>query len=164
MPKRQKRVRPPGPAAPPPVAKPADSPLARFASGAADWSGSSAACGLAAPAIAAWLATGPAFGFSDTWQLVINTSTTIVTFLMVFLIRRAQNKDARAVHLKLNELVAAVGGASSRPISVEDLTEDEVRTLQEHFRALAELAKADGLLTESHSVEEARTRHDEKAA
>ena len=76
---------------------------------------------------------------------------------MVFLIQRAQNKDARAVHLKLNELVAAVRGASNRLISVEDLTEDEVRTLKEHFRALAELAKADGLLTESHSVEEART-------
>ena len=167
MSKRPKRVRRPVPApapAAPVIAVRAESPLARFASRAADWSGSSAAFGLAALAIAVWLATGPAFGYSDTWQLVINTATTIVTFLMVFLIQRAQNKDARAVHLKLNELVAAVQGASNRLISVEDLTEDEVRTLKEHFRALAELSKAYGLPTASHSVEESRARHDEKAA
>ena len=165
MSKRPKPPRRPGPAAvaPQAVAKRAESPLARFASGAAEWSGSSAAFGLAALAIAVWLVTGPAFGYSDTWQLVINTGTTIVTFLMVFLIQRAQNKDARAVHLKLNELVAAVKGASNRLISVEDLTEDEVRTLKEHFRALAELSKADGQLTQSHSVEEARSRHQVKA-
>ena len=162
MSKRPKQPGEPAPAAPLASAKRAESPLARFASGAAEGAGSSAAFALAALAIVVWLATGPAFGFSDTWQLVINTGTTIVTFLMVFLIQRAQNKDARAVHLKLNELVAAVKGASNRLISVEDLTEDEVRTLKEHFRALAELSKGDGHLTQSHSVEEARARHDVK--
>ena len=84
---------------------------ARFARLATDWSGSTTAFLLAVGVIVAWLVTGPIFAFSDTWQLVINTGTTIVTFLMVFLIQRAQNKDARAVHLKLNELVASVKGA-----------------------------------------------------
>src|ERR1700731_3995491 len=88
--------------------------LARFSRLATDWSGSSAAFGLAALTIVIWLVSGPFFGFSDTWQLAINTSTTIVTFLMVFLIQRAQNKDAHAIQLKLNELVAAVQGASNR--------------------------------------------------
>jgi low affinity Fe/Cu permease len=143
-------------------APPREPPLARFARAAADWSGSSAAFGLAVLVVVAWLATGPVFGYSDTWQLVINTGTTIVTFLMVFLIQRAQNKDARAVHLKLNEVVAAVKGASNRLINVEDLTEDEVRTLHEHYRKLVELAKADRRLTQSHSVEEAEQRHHRK--
>ena len=118
---------------------------------------------LAAVAIVViWGISGPVFGFNDTWQLVINTGTTIITFLMVFLIQRSQNKDARAVHLKLNELVAAVRGASNRLINVEDLTEQEVRTLHEHYCKLVELAKADRLLTRSHSVEEAEARHDRK--
>ena len=152
------------PEKPCPATRHRESLLARFARTATDWSGTSAAFGLAALTIAVWLVTGPLFQFSDTWQLVINTGTTIVTFLMVFLIQRAQNKDARAVHLKLNELVAAVKGASNRLINVEDLTEDEVRTLHEHYCALVQLAKADGLLTESHSVEEAEERHERKAA
>ncbi len=138
-------------------------PLARVARAAAEWSGSSTAFGLAALAIAVWLATGPACGFSDTWQLVINTGTTIVTFLMVFLIQRAQNKDSRAVHLKLNELVAAVQGASNRLINVEDLTEEEVRSLHEYYGTLVGLAKADRQLTASHSVEEAHGAHERKA-
>jgi low affinity Fe/Cu permease len=137
--------------------------LARFARTATDWSGSSAAFGLAVLTIAIWGITGPLFGYSDTWQLVINTGTTIVTFLMVFLIQRAQNKDARAVHLKLNELVAALPGASNRLINVEDLTEDEVQALHRYFVALVELAKADRQLTKSHSVEEAHEQHKRKA-
>ncbi len=145
------------------AARPRESLLARFARTATDWSGSSAAFALATLTIAVWLATGPVFGFSDTWQLVINTGTTIVTFLMVFLIQRAQNKDSRAIHLKLNELVAAVKGASNRLINVEDLTEAEVHTLHEHYCALVKLAKADKRLTESHSVEEAGERHSRKA-
>ena len=83
--------------------------------------------------ILVWVVTGPFFGYSDTWQLVINTGTTIVTFLMVFLIQRSQNKDSLAVHLKLNELVAAMDGASNRLIDVEDLTEDELKTLHRHY-------------------------------
>ncbi|HEX4612272.1 MAG TPA: low affinity iron permease family protein, partial [Urbifossiella sp.] len=93
-----------------------------------------------------------------------NTGTTIVTFLMVFLIQRGQNKDALAIQLKLNELVAAVKGASNRLISIEDLSEDEVRVLQNHYRKLVELAKQDDKLTESHSIEDAELDHAEKLA
>ncbi len=132
---------------------------ARFARLATDWSGSTAALVLAVLTVLVWLATGPVFDYSDTWQLVINTGTTIVTFIMVFLIQRAQNKDSKAVHLKLNELVAAVRGASNRLINVEDMTEDEIKALHAHFCKLVELAKADARLTKSHSVEEAAERH-----
>ena len=144
----------PGPAVPR-----RESLLGRFARTAVDRSGTSAAFGLAVLVIVVWLATGPVFGYSDTWQLVINTGTTVVTFLMVFLIQRAQNKDSRAVHLKLNELVAASKGASNRLINVEDLIEAEVWVLHDHYRALVLLAKADASLTDSHSVEEAQERH-----
>ena len=114
---------------------------------------------LAAAIIAAWLLTGPLFGFSDTWQLVINTGTTIVTFLMVFLIQRAQNKDALAIQLKLNELVAAVKGASNRLIDVEDLGEDELRTLHQFYAKLAVLAKNECSIEETHSLHQAGERH-----
>jgi low affinity Fe/Cu permease len=124
--------------------------------------GTSAAFVLALLVIVVWLVSGPFFKFSDTWQLVINTGTTIVTFLMVFLIQRAQNKDALAIHLKLNELVAAVEGASNRLIDVEDLTEDEIRTLHKYYQSLAEMAKKDLKLTQSHSIEEAQVRHNIK--
>ena len=89
---------------------------------------------------------------------MINTSTTIVTFLMVFLIQRSQNKDALAVQLKLNEIVAAMDGASNRLISVEDLSEEELQVLRIHYKRLAEMA-SHSRLTVSHSVEEAETRH-----
>lgn len=106
--------------------------------------------------------SGPLFHFSDTWQLVINTGTTIVTFLMVFLIQRSQNKDAVAIHLKLNEIVAALQGASNRLINVEDLTGNEVRMLHRHYGRLAQLSRENGDLTESHSIENAVTRHTAK--
>src|SRR4030088_462409 len=112
--------------------------------------------------IVVWGLTGPLFHFSDTWQLVINTGTTIVTFLMVFLIQRSQNKDALAIHLKLNEIVAALEGASNRLIDVEDLTEEEIKTLHTHYRSLVTMAKEDLELTQSHSVEEAQARHEIK--
>jgi low affinity Fe/Cu permease len=136
--------------------------MEKFARRATAWTGSSWAFGLALLTILVWAVTGPVFGYSDTWQLVINTGTTIVTFLMVFLIQRAQNKDANAVHLKLNELVAAFQGASNRLINVEDLSEEEVQTLHRYYAKLAELAKRDVKLTESHSVEEAAGRHKAK--
>jgi low affinity Fe/Cu permease len=126
------------------------------------WAGSSVAFALALGVIVVWLVTGPVFNFSDTWQLVINTGTTIVTFLMVFLIQRSQNKDSLAVHLKLNELVAAMEGASNRLISVEDLSEAEVQVLHRHYHELARLARQARDVTESHSVEEARGRHRSK--
>jgi low affinity Fe/Cu permease len=126
--------------------------LERAARRVTDWSGTSLAFAGAVAVVVAWALLGPVFHFSDTWQLVINTGTTIVTFLMVFLIQRSQNKDSQALHLKLNEIVAAVQGASNRLINVEDLTEQEVQLLHRHYQRLAELAKRDAILTESHST------------
>lgn len=134
----------------------------RFARKMTDWTGSSLAFAIAVGVVAAWALTGPLFGFSDTWQLVINTGTTVVTFLMVFLIQRAQNKDSLAVHLKLNELVAAMQGASNRLVNVEDLSEQELRQLHRFYALLAEMAKRDHSLLQSHSVDEAQVRHAEK--
>jgi low affinity Fe/Cu permease len=136
--------------------------LERLSAGVTEWTGGSWGFGAALGVVVVWAATGPFFNYSDTWQLVINTGTTIVTFLMVFLIQRSQNKDALALQLKLNELVAAMKGASNRLIDVEDLDEAELRVLHQHYRALARLAKRDGKLTESHSIEEAETRHGAK--
>jgi len=126
------------------------------------WTGSTPAFGLALITIIVWGASGPLFHFSNTWQLVINTSTTIVTFLMVFLIQRAQNKDSLAVHLKLNEIVAVIEGASNRLIDVESLSEEELTTLHRYYGELAKLSRRATTVTESHSVEEARERHAEK--
>jgi low affinity Fe/Cu permease len=123
------------------------------------WTGSTSAFALACAVIVVWVVTGPIFGFSDTWQLVINTGTTIVTFLMVFLIQRAQNKDAMAIQLKLNELVGAIDGASNRLIDVEDLSEEELVALHRYYAQLVRMARKDDTLTASHSVEEAEARH-----
>lgn len=121
--------------------------------------GTSVAFMLALTTIVVWAITGPLFNFSDTWQLVINTGTTIVTFLMVFLIQRAQNKDALAIHLKLNEIVAAIEGASNRLIDVEDLSEPEINALRNYYKRLIELAREDDQLTMTHSIEEAASKH-----
>jgi low affinity Fe/Cu permease len=131
--------------------------LERIAQWAAHWAGSSRAFSLAVLVLITWLLTGPLVDFSDTWQLVINTGTTIVTFLMVFLIQRAQNKDALAIQLKLNEIVAALQGASNRLIDIEDLSEQELDTLHGHFRTLASIARRERDLLRSHSVEEAES-------
>jgi low affinity Fe/Cu permease len=124
--------------------------------------GSTAAFAAALGIILVWGATGPIFHYSDTWQLVINTGTTIVTFLMVFLIQRSQNKDAIAIHLKLNEIVAALEGASNRLIEVESVTEKDLDTLRRHYHELAGLAAREADLTKSHSIEEAQNRHTAK--
>src|SRR6188768_1284892 len=124
-----------------------------------DWTGSTSAFAISVSIVLVWVLTGPLFHYSDTWQLVINTGTTIVTFLMVFLIQRSQNKDSLALHLKLNELVAAMKGASNRLIDVEALSERELRTLHAHYETLARIAKRDLDLLCSHSVEEAEHRH-----
>jgi low affinity Fe/Cu permease len=136
--------------------------LERFSYQATKATGTSMAFIMALTIIAVWGITGPIFKFSDTWQLFINTGTTIVTFLMVFLIQRAQNKDSLAIHLKLNEIVAAIEGASNRLIDVEDLSEAEIKTLHQHYQKLMELAGKDSKLTATHSVEEATTRHGAK--
>ena len=138
--------------------------LERFSLKATQATGTSAAFIIAMSVIVIWALTGPLFNFSDTWQLVINTGTTIVTFLMVFLIQRTQNKDALAIHLKLNEIVAALEGASNRLIDVEDLTEAEIRTLHKYYQELARMAKNDLAVTQSHSIEEAEARHRVKHA
>ncbi len=136
--------------------------LERMSGRATAWTGSSWALAAAAGVILVWAATGPYYEYGNTWQLVINTGTTVVTFLMVFLIQRSQNKDSLAVQLKLNELVAAVSGASNRLINVEDLSEKEIHALQRHYRELVKLSKGDEDITCSHSVEEAKKRHEGK--
>ena len=127
------------------------------------FTGSTAAFGVALGIVTGWALLGPVFHFSDTWQLVINTGTTIVTFLMVFLIQRTQNKDSLAIHLKLNELVSAMEGASNRLIDVESLSEKELETLHRYYAELTKLARSASDVRESHSVEEARARHSVKA-
>jgi low affinity Fe/Cu permease len=114
--------------------------FARFAAVAAQATGSAPAFAMAIGVIVVWAALGPVFDYSDTWQLVVNTATTIVTFLMVFLIQHAQNKDVRALHLKLNELIASQRGASNRLIDVEDLSDEELERLTARYRELVERA------------------------
>jgi low affinity Fe/Cu permease len=109
--------------------------------------------------IVAWAISGPLFNYSDVWQLTINTATTIVTFLMVFLIQRTQNKDSLAIQLKLNELIAATKGASNRLVDVEDLSEVDLEILKKHYEELSNLLKKEVNLKESHSIEEAERRH-----
>jgi low affinity Fe/Cu permease len=116
--------------------------------------GSAWGFGIALLAVLGWAFSGPAFGFSDHWQLIINTGTTIITFLIVFLIQHTQNKDARAIQIKLNELLAAVEGASNRLINVEKLSDEELDRLQAQFQALANHIRARGDAAHAHSIEE----------
>lgn len=124
--------------------------------------GSSTAFMLAVVVILSWGLTGPIFHYSDTWQLVINTGTTIVTFLMVFIIQQSQNKDSMAIQLKLNELIASDEKASNRLIVVEDLSQEELETLKKFYIQLSELAEKENDLFSSHSVDEATGRHRHK--
>jgi low affinity Fe/Cu permease len=112
--------------------------------------------------VVVWAVSGPFFGFSETWQLVINTGTTIITFLMVFVIQQSQNKDTVAIHMKLNELIAANKEASNRLIDVEDLTEDELAVIKRFYVELSDLAEEDSELFTSHSLDEAKQNHEEK--
>lgn len=114
----------------------------RFAHKAAELVGSPWAFLIAVAVIVSWAATGPLFRFSDTWQLVINTGTTIVTFLMVFLIQNTQNRDAKAIHLKLDELIRAAEGARTGLVDLEDLTDEEMEKLQQQFARLRRLYEA----------------------
>lgn len=132
---------------------------AALAANVTRWTGSTWGFAAALAVIVIWAVTGPLFDWSDTWQLAINTGTTIVTFLMVFLIQRTQNKDGMALHLKLNELIAAMTGASNRLIAVEDLTEEELRLLHANFLRLVQMACTEESVMSSHSVEEAELRH-----
>ncbi|WP_374709952.1 MULTISPECIES: low affinity iron permease family protein [Chryseobacterium] len=109
-----------------------------------------------------WAVTGPFFNYSETWQLVINTGTTIITFLMVFLIQKAQNKDSKAIQIKLNELIAAHEKASNRIVDIEDLTEEELDQLHVYYEKLGHLAKKDADIHTSHSIDAAERNHDYK--
>ncbi len=130
--------------------------LEKFSQRVSQWTGSSWAFVLALVFVLLWAITGPMFGFSQGWQMVINTGTTIATFLMVFLIQRAQNKEARAVQLKLNEIVAALEGASNRLVGAEELSEDELHALHERYVKLAEQVqnRHGAALKQAVSVEE----------
>src|ERR1700760_4165605 len=123
----------------------------RFSNWATMATGSSAAFITAIAVIFVWVITGPVFKYSDTWQLIINTGTTIVTFLMVFLIQKSQNKDSKAIHLKLNELIASHQGTSNRMVNIEDLTEMELDHLYRFYRKLSNLAETEDDITCTHS-------------
>ena len=126
------------------------------------WTGSSAAFLTAFAIVLFWALSGPLFHFSDTWQLVINTGTTIVTFLMVFLIQKSQNKDGKAIQLKLNELIAASRHASNRMVDIEDLTEDELDVLRRYYQLLSDRAEEDEDIHTSHSIDAAKRVQAEK--
>lgn len=120
-----------------------------------NWTGSPVAFGVAALVIIIWVISGPVFHYSDTWQLVINTGTTIVTFLMVFLIQKTQNKDSKAIQLKLNELIAASRHASNRMVDIEDLTESELDVLHKYYEKLADISEKEEDIHKSHSIDAA---------
>jgi low affinity Fe/Cu permease len=119
------------------------SPFSRFAKWTAHAAGHPLAFVFAAGTIGVWLITGPLFGFSDTWQLVINTGTTIVTFMMVFLIQNTQNRDSAAVHLKLDELIRTVNGAHNALLDLEELTEADLDRLRSRYESLGRAARED---------------------
>jgi low affinity Fe/Cu permease len=131
----------------------------QFANWATNATGSSSAFIIAISVIIIWAIIGPVFKYSDTWQLVINTGTTIVTFLMVFLIQKTQNKDSKAIHLKLNELLASHQGASNRMVDIEDLTEVELDQLHKFYVQLSDLAEREDDITCTHSIDAAEENH-----
>ena len=122
---------------------PQTSVFSRFSKSASRSSGRPAAFVLAVALVVAWLASGPLFGFSDTWQLVINTGTTIITFLMVFLIQSTQNRDTEAIQIKLDELIRSTTGAHNALLSLEDLEEETLDGFRRKYLALAEEARKD---------------------
>ena len=127
----------------------------KFADKVTQFTGSPMAFLLAFASVLLWLASGPVFHYSDTWELLINTVTTIITFLMVFLIQKSQNKESRAIQLKLNELIAASKQASNRLVNIETLTEEELKTLSVYYSTLAEETSKRVNIKESRSIEEA---------
>lgn len=131
----------------------------RFSNWATHATGSSAAFIIATSTVIIWAVSGPIFNYSETWQLVINTGTTIVTFLMVFLIQKSQNKDSKAIHLKLNELIASHEGTSNQMVNLEDLSEEELDQLAKFYAHVAKLALQEGDLTCTHSIDAAKENH-----
>jgi low affinity Fe/Cu permease len=135
----------------------------RFSNTATKFTGSSPAFISATAIVVIWAVSGPIFNYSETWQLVINTGTTIITFLMVFLIQKAQNKDSKAIQLKLNELIASHERASNRMVDIEDLTEDELDQFHKFYESLAKLAEEETNIHQSHSIDAAKKLHRQKA-
>ena len=124
--------------------------------------GSNSALLLAFGLVLVWAISGPFFKFSAQWEMIINTGTSVITFLMVFLIQKSQNKDSLAIQLKLNELVAANGLASNRLVNVEDMTEDELKVIRKYYHKLSDFAKSEETLIQSHSIDEAHELHEIK--
>lgn len=136
--------------------------LERFSSIVTLATGSTPAFIIALTLVIVWAVTGPMFDYSEQWQLVINTGTTIITFLMVFLIQKSQNKDSLAIQLKLNELVASHEFASNRLVNVENMTEDELKVIRKYYAQLSEFTKKEESLQQSHSIDEAKAAHNLK--
>lgn len=134
----------------------------KFSSRVTEITGSTPAFATALLVVLIWALTGPIFNFSETWQLIINTGTTIVTFLMVFLIQKTQNKESLAIQLKLNELVASHEHASNRLVNVEGLTEDELKIIKKYYSKLNELAMKERNIQQSHSIDEAEQNNEAK--
>ena len=134
----------------------------KFASLVTKLTGSTAAFSVAFLIVVVWAICGPFLNYSAGWQMVINTGTTIITFLMVFLIQKAQNKDSLAIQLKLNELVAAHEFASNRLVDVENMTEEELRVIQKYYKKLSDFTQQEEDLRKSHSIDEAHEKHDFK--
>ena len=133
-----------------------------FSSKVTQATGSTPAFIIAFLVVIIWAICGPFFHYSENWQLVINTGTTIITFLMVFLIQKSQNKDSLAIQLKLNELVAAHEFASNRLVNVENMSEDELKVIRKYYTQLSEFAKKEESLQQSHSIDEAHEQHEIK--
>jgi low affinity Fe/Cu permease len=131
----------------------------KFSTAVTSAAGSTPAFIIALSLVICWAITGPMFNYSEEWQLVINTGTTIITFLMVFLIQKSQNKDSLAIQLKLNELVASHEFASNRLVNVENMTEDELKVIKKYYAYLSEFTKKEESLQQSHSIDEAKAAH-----
>jgi low affinity Fe/Cu permease len=134
----------------------------RFAIGVTKATGSTTAFIIAFIVVVIWGVSGPFFHYSENWQLIINTGTTIITFLMVFLIQKGQNKDSLAIQLKLNELVAAHEFASNRLVNVENLSEEELKVIQKYYTGLSNLTKKEESLQQSHSIDEVSLQNEIK--
>jgi low affinity Fe/Cu permease len=134
----------------------------KFAIGVTKAAGSTPAFIVALIIVIVWAISGPFFHYSENWQLVINTGTTIITFLMVFLIQKGQNKDSLAIQLKLNELVAAHEFASNRLVNVENMSEEDLKVIQKYYASLSKMTRKEESLQQSHSIDEAENMNELK--
>lgn len=136
--------------------------FAQFSAWITKATGTSTAFFIALLVVVIWALTGPIFGYSETWQLVINTGTTIITFLMIFIIQHSQNKDTLALHLKLNELIAASEFTSNRLVDSEDLSDEELEVIKKYYKKLSEKSKSENSVYTSHSLDEAEADAERK--